>query len=81
MPLIDPVSTAGAEDPAQVWTTKLVGKTVTDDDHSESNFCKKDLPEEHRVIRPGQPTTRDFRPNRLNVHVTEEGTVTHVQHG
>lgn len=45
------------------------------------NFCKKDLPEKHRVIQPGMMVTKDFNPDRLNVYVNEEGTVTHCTHG
>jgi hypothetical protein len=45
------------------------------------NFCKKDLPEQCRVISPGTMVTKDFRPERLNVHVKEDGTVSHVHHG
>lgn len=45
------------------------------------NFCKKDLPEECRVIEPGMMVTKDFKPDRLNVHLKEDGTVSHVQHG
>ena len=44
-------------------------------------FSKKDLPEEHRVIAPGQLVTRDFKENRLNVHLNEDGIVSHVIHG
>ena len=44
-------------------------------------FCKKDLPEQSRVIKPGSMVTKDFNPDRLNIHVNEEGTVTHVQQG
>lgn len=47
----------------------------------EQMFCKKDLPETHRIIKPGQPVTRDFKPERLNVHLKEDGTVSHVVHG
>ncbi|TQN65188.1 hypothetical protein CSHISOI_10238, partial [Colletotrichum shisoi] len=44
-------------------------------------FCKRDLPEQTRVIEPGMMVTKDFVPDRLNVHVKEDGTVSHVQHG
>ena len=44
-------------------------------------FCKKDLPEQCRVIGPNQMVTMDFRPDRLNVHVREDGVVSHVRHG
>lgn len=44
-------------------------------------FAKTELPEKHRVIAPGQMVTRDFHEDRLNVHVDEEGTVSHVTYG
>jgi hypothetical protein len=44
-------------------------------------FCKKDLPEQCRVITPGMMVTRDHKPDRLNVHLKDDGTVSHVQHG
>ena len=44
-------------------------------------FCKKDLPEVSRVIPPGAMVTKDYREERLNVHVKEDGTVTHVTKG
>lgn len=27
-------------------------------------FAKKDLPEEHRILKPNDPTTADHKPNR-----------------
>lgn len=44
-------------------------------------FAKKDLPEQHRVLQPDSMKTMDFRPERLNIHVDEEGTVKNVQYG
>lgn len=44
-------------------------------------FCKRDLPEQTRVIEPGMMVTKDFKPDRLNVHLKEDGTVSHVAHG
>ncbi|KAI1133201.1 hypothetical protein F5Y10DRAFT_229626 [Nemania abortiva] len=81
MPLVIPGVTTNSADPTQEWANKLVGKTVSDASHSETNFCKKDLPQQCRVIQPGMLVTKDFRPDRLNVHVKEDGTVSHVQHG
>lgn len=45
------------------------------------SFAKRELPELHRVIPPGAMVTKDFRPDRLNVHVKDDGTVSHVTHG
>lgn len=44
-------------------------------------FCAKDLPEKHRIIKPGSMVTKDFRVDRLNVHLDDEGICTHVTHG
>jgi hypothetical protein len=52
----------------------------TDSGNSQT-FCKRDLPQETRVIEPGQVVTKDFKPDRLNIHLKEDGTVSHVQHG
>ncbi|KAI1420812.1 hypothetical protein F5Y12DRAFT_787993 [Xylaria sp. FL1777] len=78
MPLIVPGITDKSGGLTQEWTNKLVGKTVSDDSHSETNFCKKDLPQQCRVIQPGMMVTKDFNPDRLNVHVKEDGTVSHL---
>lgn len=102
MPLVTPQN--NSDNPTELWATKLVGKTLSDDSHSETvrtsppsprppcdtimadvtdatqNFCKKDLPESHRIIHPGSMVTMDFRPDRLNVHVKEDGTVAKVTH-
>ncbi|KAH9904104.1 translation machinery-associated protein 20 [Xylariomycetidae sp. FL2044] len=80
MPLVVPGVTDNSQDPTTLWTNKLVGKKVTEDAHSETNFCTKDLPEQCRIIKPGSMVTKDFRPDRLNVHVKDDGTVSHVQH-
>jgi hypothetical protein len=44
-------------------------------------FAKQDLPKEHRVLQPGSMSTMDHRPERLNIHVGEDGTVQKVNHG
>ncbi|KAK4466186.1 hypothetical protein QBC42DRAFT_282556 [Cladorrhinum samala] len=83
MPLVVPGVTANNMDDsmAQEWMNKLVGKTLSEESTNETCFCKKDLPEQSRVIKPGSMVTKDFNPDRLNIHVNEEGTVTHVQQG
>jgi len=48
---------------------------------SPQTFCKTDLPQETRVIEPGMMVTKDFKPDRRNVHVKEDGTVSHVSQG
>lgn len=33
------------------------------------------------MIKPGMMVTKDFRENRLNVHVDDSGIVSHVTYG
>ena len=44
-------------------------------------FAKQDLPKEHRVLKPDSMSTMDFKPDRLNIHVSEDGTVQNVRYG
>ncbi|AEO55590.1 hypothetical protein MYCTH_2086920 [Thermothelomyces thermophilus ATCC 42464] len=79
MPLVVPGVTADnmEDNKTQEWTNKLVGKKLSEEPSSETT----DLPPQTRVLPPGAIVTKDFRPDRLNVHVTEDGTVSHVTHG
>ncbi|SPO04082.1 uncharacterized protein DNG_06765 [Cephalotrichum gorgonifer] len=81
MPLVVPDVTTNSADKTEEWMRKLVGKKLSDEGSSETNFCKTELPQECRVIKPGMMVTKDFKPDRLNVHVDDEGTVSHVHHG
>ncbi|KAL6880849.1 hypothetical protein J3F83DRAFT_8884 [Trichoderma novae-zelandiae] len=83
MPLVVPGIMTNSDDKTQDWANKLVGKTFseTETESNETTFCKRDLPEVHRIIKPGSIVTKDFRPERLNIHLKEDGTVSHVQHG
>ncbi|KAG0649814.1 hypothetical protein D0Z07_3827 [Hyphodiscus hymeniophilus] len=81
MPLVVPgINSGGDASKTEEWTNKLVGKTLGEGSSNEVNFAKADLPKETRVIQPGQMVTKDFNPDRLNVHVDDKGTVTHVDH-
>jgi len=67
------------------WLQKLGGKKLVErNDSGDSNcFCTADLPQgpqAHRVIPPGSVVTRDFVPGRMNVHVDEDGKVTHINY-
>ncbi|KAK4130647.1 hypothetical protein BT67DRAFT_429142 [Trichocladium antarcticum] len=82
MPLVVPgIMNNNNGDKTQDWTNKLVGKTLCEGPSSEIAFCKTELPQQTRVIEPGSMVTKDFNPERLNVHVKEDGTVSHVSHG
>lgn len=78
MPLVVPDV---SKDELASWEQKLLGKKITDGAADNISFAKKDLPEKHRIIGPGQCTTMEFVANRLNVYVDENKTVTKVQHG
>ncbi|EEQ33402.1 conserved hypothetical protein [Microsporum canis CBS 113480] len=92
MPLVVPQV---SENDKAAWAAKLMGKKITDSESNETCFAKKDLPEGHRVLKPGDMTTMDFNPERwssrfgssnrelcrLNVYVGEDGTVMDVKHG
>ncbi|KAK3933628.1 hypothetical protein QBC46DRAFT_401612 [Diplogelasinospora grovesii] len=83
MPLVVPgITSNNSGDKTEEWMSKLAGKKLCDDGPTnETNFCKTDLPKETRIISPGMMVTKDFNPDRLNVHVNDDGTVSHVVHG
>lgn len=82
MPLVVPglMSSGGSKSNNQQedWMNKLVGKKLTDSSSDTTSFLKQNLPKEHRVIEHGSMATQDFKPDRLNVHLAEDGTVRHV---
>ncbi|KAH8148608.1 uncharacterized protein LAJ45_07319 [Morchella importuna] len=64
------------------WEAKLLGKKVVDGAVSEaSTFSKNDLPSGHRVLGKDSMMTLDYRPERLNVHVDEDGTCNRISMG
>jgi len=70
----------GGKDKNADWQNKLMGKKIGDTS-DEMTFAKNDLPEKHRVIKSGDMATMDHVPERLNVHVGDDGTVEKVTHG
>lgn len=44
----------------------------------EDALQSANLPEGTRIIRPGTPTTRDYRQDRLNVHINEKGRIERI---
>jgi len=79
MPLVVPGINSNSASKTEQWSNKLVGKKIGDSSDSVT-FAKAELPKETRVIEPGQMVTKDFNPERLNVHLGPDGTVTHVDH-
>ena len=60
----------------------MLGKKITDSGPSDNvNFAKSELPSGHRVVKEGDMMTMDHKPDRLNVHVGEDGTVRKVTNG
>ncbi|KAJ5186328.1 hypothetical protein N7449_011092 [Penicillium cf. viridicatum] len=79
MPLVVPGINSSFGDKSE-WVNKLMGKKISDTSN-ETSFAKKDLPETHRVLKPGDVKTMDHNPNRLNIHVNEDGVVHDVNSG
>ncbi|MCJ1311493.1 hypothetical protein MMC25_005165 [Agyrium rufum] len=78
MPLVVPGITNADDSKQSEWMNKLVGKKISEDKTDVNFFAKKDLPTEHRIIEPGSMSTMDMNPNRMNIHVGEDGTVQKV---
>ncbi|KAF5659273.1 pua rna binding domain-containing protein [Fusarium denticulatum] len=82
MPLVVPGINSTSGDKAEEWQNKLIGKKLSDEETSTENvFAKRDLPQETRIIEPGMMVTKDFKEDRLNVHLKDDGTVSHVVKG
>ncbi|KAJ5086438.1 hypothetical protein NUU61_007745 [Penicillium alfredii] len=79
MPLVVPGVTSSLGDQSE-WVNKLMGKKISETSDATS-FAKKDLPESHRVLKPGDMKTMDHKPERLNIHVDDDGTVRDVNYG
>ncbi|KAL5341793.1 hypothetical protein BJX70DRAFT_395521 [Aspergillus crustosus] len=80
MPLVVPGITNTSGGSQDDWLNKLVGKKIGDSSGATS-FAKKDLPETHRILKPGSSMTMDHRPDRLNIHVDENDNVRDVNYG
>ncbi|EAL90318.1 hypothetical protein KXW98_008685 [Aspergillus fumigatus] len=81
MPLVVPGINSDMGSDKNEWLSKLVGKKISDSTSDVTTFAKKDLPEHHRVLRPGDAMTMDHRPERLNIHLDEEDKVKDVHFG
>ncbi|KAF1356926.1 hypothetical protein BDV97DRAFT_286776 [Delphinella strobiligena] len=80
MPLVVPGLQSNDGDKTSKWMNSLMGKKIGDSSDNVT-FAKKDLPEQHRVIKEGDFSTADHNPDRLNIHVGDDGTVRKVTHG
>ncbi|EAU38845.1 conserved hypothetical protein [Aspergillus terreus NIH2624] len=83
MPLVVPgmLNTNDAQGSKEEWMSKLAGKKISDSTSDVNSFSKKDLPESHRILKPGDAMTMDHRPDRLNVHLDQSGIVHDVNFG
>jgi hypothetical protein len=62
-----PLVVAGITDGAGTndWTTKLMGKKLTDSVSDHSSFARRELPDNHRVVVDGDgAVTMDYQPDR-----------------
>ncbi|KAJ0424685.1 hypothetical protein BJY00DRAFT_276162 [Aspergillus carlsbadensis] len=80
MPLVVPGITSNSGGNKDEWLNKLVGKKISESSN-ETCFAKKDLPETHRIVKPGEFTTMDHQPDRLNIHLDENDNVRDVNYG
>lgn len=46
----------------------------------QQTFAKSDLPPKTRVLKPGDMCTMDHNPDRMNIHLDEDGTVREITH-
>ncbi|GAB7348404.1 hypothetical protein MBLNU459_g6837t1 [Dothideomycetes sp. NU459] len=80
MPLVIPGLQSKDGDKTSKWQNELMGKKIGDSS-DQVTFAKKDLPESHRVIKGDDMMSMDHNPDRLNIHVGDDGTVRKVTHG
>ncbi|KAI9376765.1 peptidase inhibitor I78 family-domain-containing protein [Aspergillus egyptiacus] len=81
MPLVVPGINNTSGGSTDEWLNKLMGKKLSDSASDATSFAKKDLPESHRIVKPGDMMTMDHRPERLNIHVDENDNVRDVRYG
>ncbi|KAK5137421.1 hypothetical protein LTR08_008999 [Meristemomyces frigidus] len=82
MPLItsNMLGAKGGDDKTSQWMNKLMGKKLGESSN-ETTFAKSELPKEHRIVKDGDMTTMDHKPDRLNIHTGDDGTVQKITHG
>ncbi|KIW06727.1 uncharacterized protein PV09_02421 [Verruconis gallopava] len=80
MPLVVPGLQSKDGSKTSDWMNKLMGKKIGET-NDEITFARKDLPSEHRIVKEGDMMTMDHKPDRLNIHIGDDGTVSKVTHG
>ncbi|KAL4930158.1 uncharacterized protein BDV17DRAFT_260019 [Aspergillus undulatus] len=82
MPLVVPGITTNSCSSKEEWMNKLIGKKIEESPADPTiSFAKKDLPQSHRIVKPGGAITMDYNPDRLNIHVDENDNVRDVNYG
>lgn len=62
----------------EYWKSRLEGKTFVEEEGNHVNdqrVTASQLPAMHRVIRPGQPITKDFQMDRLNLQLDSDDKI------
>ncbi|KAK5092729.1 hypothetical protein LTR70_005275 [Exophiala xenobiotica] len=82
MPLVVPGINSADGSTSESWMQKLAGKKITESGSTDdTNFAKKDLPQNHRVVGEDSMMTMDMNPDRLNIHTDKDGVVKKVTQG
>ncbi|KAI9796653.1 MAG: hypothetical protein M1825_006526 [Sarcosagium campestre] len=81
MPLVVPGINSASGGQKGDWENKLVGKKLSESTTDTTNFAKRDLPKEHRVVGHDSSKTMDYKPDRLNLYTNKDGIVTSVNYG
>lgn len=66
------------------WRSRLLGKTFAEDeadrssDHKDQTVAPSLLPGNCRIIKHGEPVTKDYHPDRLNIQLDENNNITSI---
>jgi hypothetical protein len=76
------------ESSAEYWKQRLVGKRFAEDDEilpadisQDQIVRRRDLPKTHRVIKPNEMITADYRSDRLNIRLDENNRIIRTDFG
>lgn len=83
-PLVRPAAEVSADELASCNAAHLadaVGKQLVAQGAGAGEVALTSLPEPYRIVYPGAAVTMDFRPDRLTITATREGTITRLTCG
>jgi hypothetical protein len=66
-----------SKEEAEALIGKRVVKKASDED-GDDVVVESTLPNPYRVLKPRSRQTRDYRPERLNLHVNDDGVIEKV---